>query len=191
MAKTDSLKTLVFLLLILLVVTAGDYLIVLVIENGGFYSAHTSTKLPSSTISQTEDTQKEVQIEEESKTISDETAATTKDNSEEDTVDTDETETTADTSVNDNCLSKYNLTKNTIIFYYLDEPHSNVMKPIVQELSLTYNFFWKEQTWDHYFNNCFNHDIGTVPTFVCAGTNQKLRGEVSKETLADFASNCG
>jgi len=168
MAKTDSLRTLVFIVLILLVITAGAYLIVLVIENDGFYSTY------SSTTDDTKTTQEEIQTTEESEIVSNENIEVVEDNAEDniDNTDTDETETTSDTSVNNDCLSKYNLTKSTIIFYYQNEPHSNAMIPIVQELESSYDFYWTNELWNYEFNSCFGLS-GTTPTFVCAGTNQE------------------
>ena len=190
MAKTDSLRTLVFIVLILLVVTAGAYLIVLVIENDGFYSIHSSTKLHSSTTSQTDDnktTQEEIQTNEESEIVSNEEVVdVVKDDT--DNTNANKIETTSDISVNNNCLNKYNLTKSTIIFYY-QKFYSDAMIPVVQELESSYDFYWTDELWNYKFNSCFGLS-GITPTFVCAGTNQKIMGEISKSELENFAKNC-
>ncbi len=110
----------------------------------------------------------------------------------------DETETSSqseeETSTEDEenlppCLANYNLTEHTIIFYYQNEPHSNNMKPIIQELESIYDFYWNSELWNSAFNSCFGL-TGATPTFVCAGTKEKTSGELSKAELADFASKC-
>ncbi len=192
MTQTNTQKNLVFIVLVLLVVTAGAYLIVLVLEDGLYIPINTAK--PSAEPEQVQQAEKPTTetpvvetAEETEEAAEDIIKEYDKENEEEDE---EQEETDKPIAPSNTCLADFNLTSDTIIFFYLDEPHSNSMKPIVQELSSTYDFFWKEQTWDHYFNNCFDHDLGTVPAFVCAGTNEKLRGEVSKETLAAFADSC-
>lgn len=87
------------------------------------------------------------------------------------------------------CVLRYNLTMHTIIFYYADEPHSNVMVPIVENLSSEYTFYKTQSLWDESFNSCFGLS-GITPTFVCAGTREKISGETSQSALQAFASRC-
>ena len=94
-----------------------------------------------------------------------------------------------DAPAENECLEKYDLSPHTIIFYYTNEPHSNAMKTIVQELQASYTFYWRSTLWDSYFNSCFGTS-GATPAFVCAGTNEKIVGEVSKSLLESFAERC-
>jgi hypothetical protein len=89
----------------------------------------------------------------------------------------------------DACLVDYNLSRNTVIFYNMDELHSNNMKPVVRALS-GYNFYWKNTTYDSKFNSCWGYYQATTPTFICAGTKAMLVGEVSKSALEAFAKLC-
>jgi hypothetical protein len=88
------------------------------------------------------------------------------------------------------CLDRYNLTKKSIIFYNLNELHSNNMKPIVKDLESIYSFYWKNTTYDSRFNTCFEYSQATTPAFICAGTKRQLIGEVSKTSLESFAASC-
>ena len=94
-----------------------------------------------------------------------------------------------DTPAQDDCLGEYELSPRTIIFYYTDEPHSNAMKTIAQELQAEYTFYWTASLWDSKFNSCFGTS-GATPAFVCAGTKEKIVGQVSKSLLEDFAEGC-
>lgn len=87
------------------------------------------------------------------------------------------------------CLYRYGLEQSSIIFYYTDDAHSNNMKPIVDDLVQEYDFFWKADLWDKEFNDCFGF-VGTVPSFLCAGSKEMLIGEVSRSRLVDFAQDC-
>ena len=87
------------------------------------------------------------------------------------------------------CLEKFNLTEHEIIFYHSNDVHSNAMIPIVSDLSAVYKFYNTFNLWDYEFNNCFNLS-GTVPAFVCAGSKEKLEGEVSKSVLGGFCGKC-
>jgi hypothetical protein len=87
------------------------------------------------------------------------------------------------------CLAKYNLTRSTIVFYYFDEPHSNNMRTIVNQLT-NYTFYIKSTLTDSQFNLCLGYSSFTVPTFICSGTKQTLVGETSKATLEGFAAAC-
>ena len=92
-------------------------------------------------------------------------------------------------TISDECLKKYNLNSETIIFYYANELHSNAMKPLVQTLQSNFMFYWTDTLWDDEFNSCFGTS-GVTPTFVCAGTREKLIGEVPKQTLEAFSQEC-
>jgi len=103
---------------------------------------------------------------------------------------------TAPISYNENmtqaqkCPDNYGLAANSILLYYTDEPHSKAMLPIVAELEGSGYFFYKtNDLWNQKAGRCFDL-VGSTPTFVCAGSKQKLVGEVSKETLQEFARNC-
>lgn len=87
------------------------------------------------------------------------------------------------------CMAKYNLTRSTIVFYYFDEPHSNNMKIIVNQLT-NYTFYIKNSLTDTEFNSCLGYSSFTIPTFICSGTKQTLVGEVPKATLEGFAASC-
>ena len=63
------------------------------------------------------------------------------------------------------CLEKFNLTKDTIIFYYSEESHSKAMKPIVKELEKEYRFYWTNNLWNAEFNKCFGLS-GSTPSSV-------------------------
>jgi len=89
----------------------------------------------------------------------------------------------------DICIIHYNMTEHTIIFYYQNEPHSNAMIPIVQNLSSSYNFYQTQDLWNNNFNTCFGLS-GITPTFVCAGTKEKISGEISMSALQAFVSRC-
>ena len=89
----------------------------------------------------------------------------------------------------DLCLEKFNLTSGMIIFYHSNDIHSNAMIPIVSDLDGIYKFHDTSNLWGYEFNNCFNLS-GTVPAFVCAGSKEKLEGEVSKTVLEDFCKRC-
>lgn len=93
-------------------------------------------------------------------------------------------------NANSKCLEKYNLTKGEIIFYYADELHSNNMKPIVNELSGQYGFYWMNNSYDSEFNECSGYNEMSIPAFVCVGKNKSIIGEVSKENLEAFAKAC-
>ena len=87
------------------------------------------------------------------------------------------------------CLQNYSLSKDAIIFYYSNEVHSNTMKLIVQELQSELTFYWTNSLWNDGFNSCFG-TAGATPTFVCAGTGEKLVGEIPKSILENFAGRC-
>ena len=87
------------------------------------------------------------------------------------------------------CLDDYNMNEHTIIFYHTEESHSLVMKNIVNELEPEYDFYWTTNLWNIQFNSCFGLS-GITPTFVCAGTKEKISGEMSKSELDEFAGRC-
>ncbi len=90
----------------------------------------------------------------------------------------------------DKCLLTYSLDKSNVIFYYQDgEVHSMNMKPIVDSLKDNYSFYYVDELWNFSFNSCFGLS-GAVPTFVCAGSREKIVGEVSEEELINFVSKC-
>jgi len=89
----------------------------------------------------------------------------------------------------DECLEKFNLTNDTIIFYYSNDVHSGAMIPAVDELKNIYKFHMTTELWNYEFNQCFDLS-GTVPTFVCAGSKEKIEGEVSQAELEDFCGKC-
>jgi hypothetical protein len=89
------------------------------------------------------------------------------------------------------CLTKYNLTNETLIFYYSQsDMYSEDMQLIVSELSENYTFYKTGQLWDDEFNACFSIEAGHTPTFVCAGTQERIVGEVSRDELKAFADKC-
>ena len=94
-----------------------------------------------------------------------------------------------ETEETDACLAQFNLTGDAIIFYHSNDIHSNAMIPIVDELSGNYSFYPATELWNYEFNLCFNLS-GTIPAFVCAGTREKIEGEVSKNVLEEFCERC-
>ena len=83
----------------------------------------------------------------------------------------------------------YNLTYNTIIFYYSDDIHSLNMVPIVEELEQNYTFYKTEDIWDKNAQEYLDM-VGTTPIFICIKNNEKIVGEISKEGLESFAQIC-
>jgi len=83
----------------------------------------------------------------------------------------------------------YNLTLDTVIFYYSDDAHSLNMFPIVEELENNYSFYKTNETWDKNAQE-YLEMIGTTPTFICVKNNERLVGEVPKQQLINFCNNC-
>jgi cell fate (sporulation/competence/biofilm development) regulator YmcA (YheA/YmcA/DUF963 family) len=88
------------------------------------------------------------------------------------------------------CPDNYGLDSGTVLIYYTDEPHSNKMLQISSELeSEGYYFYKTNDLWNKNIGRCFDV-IGVTPTFVCAGNQERIVGEVSKEELRAFADRC-
>jgi len=102
----------------------------------------------------------------------------------------------AQMSAVENCISNYNITKDTIIFIHSNYcPHCQKMIPIVQELEQEgYSFYWAEtsdQEANEMMNNCLSSLMtGYVPQFICPATKEEHTGEMSKEDLREFAESC-
>ena len=95
----------------------------------------------------------------------------------------------------DDCIAKYGVSKDTVIFYHADWcPHCQKMKPIVEELSSEYNFLAVETSSGDNIEvmECFYDKMESqgVPQFICAGTGEIVVGEMPKEKLVSFAKKC-
>lgn len=201
MAKSNFLIVFVFSLLIVSVISFGAYLVIVVLESDSGIST-ISTYVPTGNVAeqQNENIQHTPIVQTSPSTQSAQTTFQSltsfeednnEDNEQDDETDEDEqTQETTQSATTNTCLTNYNIGEHTIIFYHLNEPHSNAMKPIVQELETIYNFYWQNDVWDGDFNSCFGHSTGAIPAFVCAGTKEKIVGQVSKAQLIDFAGNC-
>jgi len=97
--------------------------------------------------------------------------------------------------VSDECIAKYDIAKDTVIFVYSDScPHCQNMKPLVRELEgQGYNFYWATDTDAKSYemlNECFADVIkGYVPQFICPNGAEHT-GEMPIENLKEFADKC-
>ncbi len=97
--------------------------------------------------------------------------------------------------INDDCITKYGLTKGTVIFVYSDScPHCQNMKPLVKELEDTgYNFYWAGSSDSNAYkilNECFADIMtGYIPQFICPDGVEHT-GEMPIDDLKDFADKC-
>jgi len=97
--------------------------------------------------------------------------------------------------VDDDCITKYRLTKDTVIFVYSDScPHCQNMKPLVKELEdAGYNFHWATGSDSNVYemlNECFADIMtGYVPQFICPNGAEHT-GEMPIEDLKEFADKC-
>lgn len=94
------------------------------------------------------------------------------------------------------CLASFGITKDTIIFIYSDKcPYSNQMKPIVENLSGKYKFYWADAESANTIklvSSCL-YEIASftgTPEFVCPANGKNLMGAVSGSELETFSSNC-
>ena len=98
-------------------------------------------------------------------------------------------------AVDDECTTKYNITKGTIIFVYSDScPHCAKMKPFVEKLEEEgYNFYWARGSDSKSYemlNECFSDVMtGYVPQFICPDGAEHT-GEMPIGELKDFADKC-
>ncbi len=98
------------------------------------------------------------------------------------------------------CLNKYNITSDTVIFYHTDWcPHCKKMKPWVQNLTDEgYKFFWveaeKEPDKVKIVKECASKEIniyGGIPQFGCVANGESHLGEfMSIEDMRNFAEKC-
>ncbi len=94
------------------------------------------------------------------------------------------------------CLEGYNISKDTIIFYYSNNcGYCAQMKPIVEKLQNEgYTFYWAETTTGEgmdVVSNCLPNIIqGGVPEFICAGNVNVEVGARSEENLRALADEC-
>ncbi|MBW2978045.1 SurA N-terminal domain-containing protein [Candidatus Woesearchaeota archaeon] len=94
------------------------------------------------------------------------------------------------------CIRKYGLSDETIIFYHANWcPHCKDMVPIVEELEGEgYRFAWvdvEESGAMAVINDCFSDVVGQgVPEFICAGNKELKMGAMSKSALKKFADSC-
>ncbi|MBU3941885.1 MAG: peptidylprolyl isomerase [Nanoarchaeota archaeon] len=97
--------------------------------------------------------------------------------------------------VDDDCITKYGLKKDTVIFVYSDScPHCNNMKPLVTELEdAGYNFYWATGSDSNAYemlNECFADIMtGYIPQFICPDGVEHT-GEMPIEDLKNFADKC-
>jgi parvulin-like peptidyl-prolyl isomerase/glutaredoxin len=98
--------------------------------------------------------------------------------------------------VSDECIKKYSLKGDAIVFYHADWcPHCTKMKSIVEELENEgFEFYWAEvddKEAAAVIGNCFKDVVEKgVPEFICAGTKEMKMGEISKTALKSFAEKC-
>ncbi len=98
-------------------------------------------------------------------------------------------------AVDDECITKYDLAKDTVIFVYSEScPHCQNMKPLVKELEDTgYSFYWARGSDSKSYemlNECFADVMtGYVPQFICPDGIEHT-GEMPIEELKDFADKC-
>ena len=98
-------------------------------------------------------------------------------------------------AVDDDCITKYGLTKDTVIFVYSDScPHCQNMKPLVTELEdAGYSFYWaggSDSNAYEMLNECFADIMtGYVPQFICPDGVEHT-GEMPIEDLKNFADKC-
>ncbi len=82
---------------------------------------------------------------------------------------------------------KYSLTDQSIIFFYMNEPHSNAMLPFMKTMS---NVYLLENGKDIWFENYLGLQ-GTIPAVVCFSNNAVLIGERTQSEVEDFRlRNC-
>ncbi len=82
---------------------------------------------------------------------------------------------------------KYSLTDQNIIFFYMNEPHSNAMLPFMKTMSSTYLL---ENGKDIWFENYLGLQ-GTIPAVICFSNNAILIGERTQSEVEDFRlRNC-
>ncbi len=98
-------------------------------------------------------------------------------------------------AVSDECITRYNISKDTVIFVYSDScPHCANMKPLVKELEEeSYSFYWaggSDSKSREILNDCFADVMkGYVPQFICSNGVEHT-GEMSIENLREFADKC-
>jgi len=94
------------------------------------------------------------------------------------------------------CIKKYGISDNTIVFYHASWcPHCQNMMPVVKELEEEgFSFIWvdtEDQASMNIIKDCFNDVVGQgIPEFFCAGTKEMKLGALSKEQLKNFAEKC-
>ena len=97
--------------------------------------------------------------------------------------------------VSDECIAKYDITKDTVIFVYSDScPHCQNMKPLIEELEgQGYNFYratGSDAKSQELLSDCFADIMtGYVPQFICPDGTEHT-GEMPIEDLKDFADKC-
>lgn len=97
--------------------------------------------------------------------------------------------------VSDECIAKYDITKDTVIFVYSDScPHCTNMKPLIEELEgQGYNFYratGSDAKSQELLSDCFADIMtGYVPQFICPDGTEHT-GEMPIEDLKDFADKC-
>jgi len=102
----------------------------------------------------------------------------------------------AATKVGNECIKKYGLNDETVIFYHASWcPHCRNMMPIVKELEEEgYSFAWvdvEDKEAMVIINDCFSNAVGQgVPEFICAGSKEMKLGAMSKSALKKFADAC-
>ena len=98
-------------------------------------------------------------------------------------------------AVDDECITKYNIPKDTVIFVYSEScPHCQNMKPLVKELEGEgYNFYWATGSDSNAYEmleECFADIMtGYVPQFICPDGTE-YTGEMPIGDLKNFADKC-
>ncbi|MBW3003197.1 peptidylprolyl isomerase [Candidatus Woesearchaeota archaeon] len=98
----------------------------------------------------------------------------------------------------DYCFTDYGLTKDTVLFYYIDSskcPECQQMIPIVENLeSQGYNIYYADiadKPSLGVLDACFNDKVeGKAPLFICAGSGATKLGKYSESSLKKFLDSC-
>ena len=92
----------------------------------------------------------------------------------------------------DNCHEQCGINENWVIFYYSkDDSASIAMIPIAEEIeSEGYTIYEIDNIWYQKLDDCFDLTSGEVPLFVCAGTKERISGQMSKSELEAFVIEC-
>lgn len=87
----------------------------------------------------------------------------------------------------ENLASKYKLDKNSLVFYYKNETHSNKMLEFIKSINNVYLLKYGNDSDLEQFLGL----KGTVPTIICFSNRASKSGEMTKEEVEQFRTgNC-